>query len=554
LGHQCATTTLTRTITVAAGVYAPGHLGELTRHVPFDLVDAVLAETGRVQQRLRMLPSRVGVYLLLAMGLYEHVGLAGIWSKLVAGLGALNLATPSARALRKLRARVGAAPLRVLLDTLAVPLAPPSTPGVFYRCWRTVAVDGCLSLKVADAAANRAWLGKIEYRMACAGYPSPMLMALVETGTRGLLGAVFGPASLGEIAYANQLLPRLDTSMLLLADRAFDAGAFLNAVAARGAQLLIRIRSLRRPPVLAVLPDGSYLSVIDGLKVRILEATLTATTAQGTPVSDRYRLVTTLLDHRRDPAPALLGLYHERWEIESAYYALRHTLLRARVLRSHDPDGLDQELWALLCTYQILRMAMTEATDSQPGTDPDRASFTITLETARDQLTNAAAITGPGPEDTITNAILARLLPARRPRTSTRKVKSPISRYHARRAGDPRPDTSIPLTSIDILIHPPHTTAPPPTRPPRGWSSTTPAPPARANLPAPTGRLHRILELLRAHPHRAWPRHDIATHLAETNTHSLRTQLCYWARTGIITKTTAGHYTLNDQQTALTAA
>jgi hypothetical protein len=40
-----AVTTITRTIMVAAGVFAPGHLGELTWQVPFELVDAVLEET-----------------------------------------------------------------------------------------------------------------------------------------------------------------------------------------------------------------------------------------------------------------------------------------------------------------------------------------------------------------------------------------------------------------------------------------------------------------------------------------------------------------------------
>jgi hypothetical protein len=53
--------TITRTITVAAGVFAPGHLGELTWQVPFELADAVLEETRAREQRLRDLPSRVGV-------------------------------------------------------------------------------------------------------------------------------------------------------------------------------------------------------------------------------------------------------------------------------------------------------------------------------------------------------------------------------------------------------------------------------------------------------------------------------------------------------------
>jgi Insertion element 4 transposase N-terminal len=56
--------TVVRMVKVAAGVFAPGHLGELTWHVPFELVDAVLAETGTTQRRLRDLPSRVGVYFV----------------------------------------------------------------------------------------------------------------------------------------------------------------------------------------------------------------------------------------------------------------------------------------------------------------------------------------------------------------------------------------------------------------------------------------------------------------------------------------------------------
>ena len=52
-------------MTVAAGVFAPGHLGELTRLVPFEMVDDVLVATGRTQSRVRLLPARVVVYLLL---------------------------------------------------------------------------------------------------------------------------------------------------------------------------------------------------------------------------------------------------------------------------------------------------------------------------------------------------------------------------------------------------------------------------------------------------------------------------------------------------------
>jgi hypothetical protein len=57
---------ISRAVTVAGGRFAPGHLGELTQQVPFEMVDAVLEQTCRVQRRVRALPARVGVYLLLA--------------------------------------------------------------------------------------------------------------------------------------------------------------------------------------------------------------------------------------------------------------------------------------------------------------------------------------------------------------------------------------------------------------------------------------------------------------------------------------------------------
>jgi hypothetical protein len=67
-------------VTVAAGRFAPGHLGELTRIVPFEMVDAALAETGTIQKRLRDLPSRVVIYLLLAAGLSLTWGIGGCGS------------------------------------------------------------------------------------------------------------------------------------------------------------------------------------------------------------------------------------------------------------------------------------------------------------------------------------------------------------------------------------------------------------------------------------------------------------------------------------------
>lgn len=216
---QCPTVTLTSSVTVADGAFAPGHLGELTRQLPFELVDDVLKRTGGTQRRLRLLPSRVGVHFILALALFPQLGYVRVWDKLAAGLRGLLPQRPSEKALREVRRRLGIAPLRLLFETLAGPVAQPVTPGVRYRCWRTVAFDGCSSTKAPDRPRVCAWLGKHKHRYGTDGYPMLKVMVLCETGTRALLGAVFGPKPEKETGYAEQLLPLLNDTMLLLNDR-----------------------------------------------------------------------------------------------------------------------------------------------------------------------------------------------------------------------------------------------------------------------------------------------------------------------------------------------
>jgi transposase IS4-like protein/DDE family transposase len=444
--------TITRAITVAAGVFAPGHLGELTLQVPFELADGVLEETRAREQRLRVLPSRVGMYFVLALGLFPGVGYGIVWQKLTAALDGLGLPCPSAKALRDLRRRIGIAPVKALFEVLAGPVAQPRTPGVRFGRFRTVAFDGCASVKVPDTKPNRAWLGKLKAALGVTGYPAIELMTLVETGTRALIGAAFGPRAAGETAYARQLLHLLTRDMLVLTDRGFDAAGFLEAVAATRAQFLARLTSTRRLPVIARFDDGTFVSRIGALTVRIIQAEVLVTLADGTRYCGRYRLATTLLDHRRYSAAALIRLYHERWEHEVAYLALRHTLLNGRVLRSKDPAGLEQEIWALLALYQALRREMVTAVETVPGTDPDRASFTIALQTATDTVTAAHGVipadgTGNG---RIGRAVLDGLLPPRRPRVSVRKVKSPLSRWN--KADPHRPVRSTPVTAMTLTI------------------------------------------------------------------------------------------------------
>jgi len=246
LSAQSATVTFTRAVTVAAGVFAPGHLGELTQFAPFELVDDILERTRAVQRRLRDLPSRAGVYFLLAMALFPGLGYARVRGKLTAGLAGLPVAAPSEKAPRDLRRRLGPAPPKALSEVLAGPLAWPYSPGVRFAGLRTAASGGCSSIRAPDTARNRAWPGRVRHRKGFAGYPLVHLMTLAETGTRALPGAVIaGQGEGGETALARRLLHLPGPGMLVPADRAYDTAGFLAAVAGTGAQFLVRVRSSR---------------------------------------------------------------------------------------------------------------------------------------------------------------------------------------------------------------------------------------------------------------------------------------------------------------------
>jgi hypothetical protein len=172
------------------------------------------------------------------------------------------------------------------------------------------------------------------------------------------------------------------------------------------------------------------------------------------------------------------------------------------VLRSGDRPGLEQETWALLALYQLLRMAMTDAAATRPGTDPDRASFTTAQQAAISTLGTAPGITPAAPHPgAIGTAVLATLLPPRRARCSARTVKAPASRYPARTSDDPRPPRPETITAIDITICAP---APGTRSRPHG---------RQRRAPAPGSHRDRVTALMAASPRRPWTAAELAAQL-----------------------------------------
>ncbi|MFC6054111.1 transposase, partial [Streptomyces pratens] len=227
--------------------------------------------------------------------------------------------------------------------------------------------------------------------------------------------------------------------MLLPADAAFDGNEFLDAAHQSGARFLVRSGARRVPTPAEHLGDGSYLARIGYgvlrvlLPVRVIEAALTVTLADGTVRTEQWRLITNLLDPVRYPAAELVDLYHRRWEAETTYFSIKATMLDGRVLRSRSTDGLDQEVYALLTAYQALIRAGNDALTGRPEVPMERISFTVLLAAATGTVTAGHGIF-PGTlidlVGTIGHAALDDLLPARRrQRVKARTRKNPTSKY-----------------------------------------------------------------------------------------------------------------------------
>ena len=424
---------ISRAVTVAGGRFAPGHLGELTQQVPFEMVDAVLEQTCRVQRRVRDLPARVVVYLLLGGCLFAELGYSQVWGRLTAGLDGLPAAAPTASAMTQARRRLGPGPLRELFALLR----GPAPGGARWRGLLVCAIDGTI-MTVADSEANLAVYSK--QRGGANGgssYPMLRLLALVSCGTRTVIDAVSGPVSAGETTYAPSLLASLHAGMILLADRNFGAGFLAAQIAGTRADFLIRVRTGNGAPKLPVLsrcPDGSWLSRFGGVPVRVIDAEITVTTSAG-HATGGCRLVTTLTDPARYPAGDLAVLYHQRWEIETAYFELKSTILGGRVLRARTPDG--DRPGGLRPAGHLPGPAHRHRRRRRhrPRHRPDRASFTVALNAARDQVILAAGVIAGTVIDlagTIGRHVLASLMPSRRLRISPRAVKRAMSKYNAK--------------------------------------------------------------------------------------------------------------------------
>jgi hypothetical protein len=398
-------------------------VGVLTRLVPRELVDEVVASLGRKELRNKKLPARVMVYFVMAMALFYGEGYEEVMRKLVEGLRYLGTwrrewSMPTPGALCQARQRLGAEVMRELYERVAVPCAMRSTRGAWLEGRRLMSLDG-FGFDAPDSPENAEYFGYAGKKERCT-LPFVRMAALAECGTHAIVAAEIGRKGEGEETLASRILASaaIEPDMLVMVDAGLYSYQHLRLVIDAGADALFRVGANVGLPLLKWLSDGSYLSYIAdsdakrraSIKLRSGQVKITELPGIYVRVVDYQvpdrgeadeliTLVTNIVDPQEMSAVDLAAAYHERWEIELVVDELKtHQRGPATVLRSKKPELVEQEIWGLLLTHYGIRHLMREAAD-QADIDPDRLSFVRSLRVVRRQVTDQVAFSPSAPDE-----------------------------------------------------------------------------------------------------------------------------------------------------------
>jgi hypothetical protein len=394
-------------------------VGVLVSAVPRDVVDVAVAAHGAGAKRSGgTLPPHVVAYLTMGLCLfgdddYEEVATKVTGSLSWFGCWDASWQAPSSSGISQARKRLGRSVMADVFEGVATPVATADTRGAWLRGWRLLAIDG-FDVDLPDSEANVAEFGYAGSGATRSAYPKARVVALAECGTHAFLAARIGAWSAGEKTLAMDLYPRLRGEELLTADRNFYSFDAWSAAVRSGAALLWRAPTQLRLPVVQVLGDGTYTSVLvdptirgprrerilaaaragqqlepaQAHLVRVVEYDVPDRDGNGT--GELIALITTITDPGDARADELAAAYHDRWEEESANDQLKtHLRGPGRVLRSRLPDLAHQEIWAWLTVHHALAALIAQAAEAA-DIDPDRISFTRTLRLVRRTATGTA--------------------------------------------------------------------------------------------------------------------------------------------------------------------
>ena len=320
-------------------------------------------------------------------------------------------------------------------------------PLAFYRGWRLVAIDGSQT-SVSNTPQLLRHLSKAASRRFQAAFAKVPLCWLVELGTHAPLAAVIGLAQESEWALAHRLLAQLPAGSLLLADRLYGVGAFVNELRVVGqtvgSQWLVRVRQNLKSSVRQVLADGSARVAVAVADPRypnrkagfVLVRQIVGRVRRPGGAWVTVRLWTSLLDASTYPAAELLALYARRWDIEVLTKELKVDLRGGTtVLQSHTLVTAAQEILALVLAMAMLSQVRLAAATTG-AVAPLRISFGQTLALVRSLWWMVAVGEGILEAGQVRELvartleqIAAQCLPPRRARTCARGLRRPVQSW-----------------------------------------------------------------------------------------------------------------------------
>ena len=239
----------------------------LVAAVPRDTIDSAVAACGVGERRAGgKLPPHVVAYLTMAMCLFAEDDYEEVATKVTGSLsdwGCWDAAwsVPTASGITQARKRLSRTVLAEVFEGVAEPVATSDTRGAWLRRWRLLAIDG-FDVDLPDTEANAAEFGYAGSGTNRSAFPKARVVALAECGTHAFLAAELGAYSTGEKTLANRLYQRLRPDELLTADRGFYSFTGWRLAARTGARLLWRAPTGLGLPVVEVLTDGTYTSVL----------------------------------------------------------------------------------------------------------------------------------------------------------------------------------------------------------------------------------------------------------------------------------------------------
>lgn len=242
-------------------------------------------------------------------------------------------------------------------------------------------VDGS-TLRTPNTPDNERAFGRSSNQSGKSRRPLLRLVILTCAGCSAILDAAHGAYIVSEQDLFLELLSRISSPRVLLADSAYCTFLLISKTHEQGSHFVTRLHHKRKGQRVQQLGAGDELQVWkrpthgarpellaqcpEKIKVRVIAQKICRPNHK--PV--QLTIVTTLLDPVEFPADELIDLYLRRWNVELDFRTLK-THYGLSQLSGQSADVVCKEIWSTLLAHNCVAAIMVES-----GAEPRKVSHT----------------------------------------------------------------------------------------------------------------------------------------------------------------------------------